>query len=106
VYDREGKLLRERKSEEPSQTTQPGGAGSMDGLHIMNFVNTIRGTAQKQHMPIPEGVKSTLLGHLANISYRVSAPLEVDPQTGHILNHDKALQLWQRTYEKGWEPKL
>jgi hypothetical protein len=57
-------------------------------------------------MPIPEGVKSTLLGHLANISYRVSAPLEVDPQTGHILNHDKALQLWQRTYEKGWEPKL
>jgi predicted dehydrogenase len=106
VYDREGKLVRERKAEEVSQTTQPGGAGSMDGLHIQNFIDTVRGKTCDQHMPITEGAISTLLGHLANISSRVTSPLEIDPANGHILNNEKAMQLWQRQYEKGWEPKL
>lgn len=106
VFDLQGKLVRERKSDEVAQTTQPGGAGGMDGLHIMNFVNTIRGTAPLQHQPIDEGAKSTLLGHLANISYRVNAPLEIDPANGHIRNNAEAAKLWSREYEKGWEPKL
>ena len=58
VFDLQGKLVRERKSDEVAQTTQPGGAGGMDGLHIMNFVNTIRGTAPLQHQPIDEGAKA------------------------------------------------
>ena len=45
IFDLEGKLTLERKSDEVAQTTQPGGAGGMDGLHIMNFINTIRGKA-------------------------------------------------------------
>ncbi|HLO60880.1 MAG TPA: Gfo/Idh/MocA family oxidoreductase [Bacteroidales bacterium] len=106
VFDLGGKLLLERKSEEVAQTTQPGGAGGMDGLHIMNFVNTIRGTAPQQNQPITEGAKSTLLGHLANISYRVNAPLELNETNGHILNNSEAMKLWERQYEKGWEPKL
>jgi hypothetical protein len=106
VFDLTGKLLLERKSEDVAQTTQPGGAGGMDGLHIMNFVNTIRGTAPQQNQPITEGAKSTLLGHLANISYRVNAPLELNETNGHILNNPEAMKLWDRQYEKGWEPKL
>jgi predicted dehydrogenase len=106
VFDLQGNLTRERKSEETAQTTQPGGAGGMDGLHIMNFVNTIRGTAPLQHQPISEGAKSTLLGHLANISSRVNSPLEIDDSNGHILNNPEAMKLWERTYEKGWEPKI
>jgi hypothetical protein len=78
----------------------------MDGLHIMNFVNTIRGTAPMLNQPITEGAKSTLLGHLANIAYRVNAPLEIDNTNGHILNNAEAMKLWDRQYEKGWEPKL
>ncbi len=106
VYDRDGKLTRERKADGTSQTTQPGGAGSMDGLHIMNFIDTIRGKAALQHQPITEGAKSTLLGHLANISSRVNASLEIDRTNGHILNNEAAMKLWSRQYEKGWEPRL
>jgi predicted dehydrogenase len=106
VFDLQGKLTHERKSEETAQTTQPGGAGGMDGLHIMNFINTIRGTAELQHQPITEGAKSTLLGHLANISSRVNAPLQIDETNGHILNNPEAMKLWERQYEKGWEPKI
>jgi len=106
VFDLQGKLSRERKADEVAQTTQPGGAGGMDGLHIMNFINTIRGTAVLQHQPIAEGAKSTLLGHLANISYRVNAPLTIDESSGHILNNPEAMKLWNRQYEKGWEPKI
>jgi predicted dehydrogenase len=106
VYDRDGKLTRERKADEASETTQTGGAGTTDGLHIMNFIDTIRGKAALQHQPITEGAKSTLLGHLANISSRVNAPLETDPANGRILNDNKAMQLWGREYEKGWEPTL
>ena len=76
----------------------------MDGLHMLNFIETIRGTADLQHQPIDEGAKSTLLGHLANIAYRTESTLEIDGGTGHILNNPAALELWSRTYEKGWEP--
>jgi predicted dehydrogenase len=106
VFDREGKPSIERKSEETSQTTQTGGAGSLDGMHIMNFVDTIRGKSDAQHTPIDMGARSTLLGHLANISYRVDAPLRIDTATGHIIGNDKAMQLWSRQYEKGWEPEI
>lgn len=103
VFDRSGKLIRERQAAEISQTTQLGGAGSMDGLHILNFVEAIRGKTA-QHMPIAEGAKSTLLGHLANIAFRVNKPIHTDPVNGHILDNDQAASLWSREYEKGWEP--
>jgi hypothetical protein len=106
VYDLAGKLTRERKAGETSQTTQPGGAGSMDGLHMMNFIDTIRGKAALQHQPIIEGAKSTLLGHLANISSRIKAPLEINSLNGRVLNNKPAMDLWGREYEKGWEPNL
>jgi predicted dehydrogenase len=106
VYDLAGKLTREQKAGETAQTTQPGGAGDMDGLHIMNFIDTIRGKAVLQHQPIAEGAKSTLLGHLANISSRVNAPLEISSLNGRILNNQAAMDLWGREYEKGWEPKI
>jgi hypothetical protein len=105
-YHRDGNLTLERKAFETSETTQPGGAGSMDSLHIMNFIDTIRGKAAMQHQPINEGAKSTLLGHLANISSRVNASLDIDPENGHVLRNKKAMQLWDREYEKGWEPKI
>lgn len=107
VFDIGGKLINERRSSDSrQQSTELGGAGSLDGLHIMNFINTIRGKAAVQHAPIDEGAKSTLLCHLANISYRTGEMLETDPVTGRITNSKKAMKLWSREYEKGWEPKL
>ncbi len=106
VFDLAGKLTAERKSEDIAQTTQPGGAGGMDGIHIMNFVDVIRGKANKLNQPIDEGHKSTLLGHLANISYRVDEALDIDDSNGRIIKNKKASKLWSREYEKGWEPEL
>jgi len=106
VFDREGKLVRERKATEVAQTTQAGGAGTMDVIHILNFADVIRGKATVLNQPINEGAVSTLLGHLANISSRVKGPLNLDPANGHILNNKAAMKLWSRQYEKGWEPKI
>jgi predicted dehydrogenase len=106
LYDRDGKLLRERKMDGQNQSTELGGAGSLDGLHMLNFIDTIRGKAKAQHSPIAEGAKSTLLCHLANIGYRTGEILKTDPKTGRITNSKEAMKLWSRQYEKGWEPKL
>lgn len=77
----------------------------LDTLHLQNFVDAIRGNA-RQTAPILEGHKSTLLPQLGNIAYRVRRVLQCDPQNGRILNDREAAQLWGRTYEKGWEPKI
>jgi predicted dehydrogenase len=104
LYDRGGKLIRERKSGGDEAGTALGGGGGMSTLHVVNFFDAIRGKA-KQKSPIDEGVKSVLLCHLANISSRINKPLEVDTSNGHIYDRE-AMKLWGREYEPGWEPKI
>jgi len=104
VYDRLGKLLQERKSEGNEAGNKLGGGGDLSAKHIFNFFDAVRGKV-KPNSPIVEGVKSTLLCHLANISYRVNRNLKINPQTGHIDDND-AMKLWKREYEPGWEPPL
>ncbi|MFA9390095.1 MAG: Gfo/Idh/MocA family protein [Prolixibacteraceae bacterium] len=105
LFDRGGKLIRERKSGNSEGGTQLGGGGDMSTLHIQNFFNAIRGK-EKQNSTIEEGAISTLMCHLSNIAYRTGEVLECDPNNGHILNSKKAQKLWTREYEKGWEPKF
>ena len=95
LMDRMGKVVKSAKAPEE---------GVMATLHLVNFFDTIRGKV-KQHSPIDEGAKSTLLCHLANISSRIGKPLECNPQNGIIKDKD-AMKLWKREYEPGWEPKL
>ena len=52
------------------------------------------------------GHKSTLLCHLGNIAHRTGRTMNCNPQNGHILGDTKAMALWERDYEKGWEPKV
>ncbi len=103
-YDRTGKLVREGKGDGDEQGTALGGGGSMSTRHLANFYNAIRGV-EKLNSPIDEGAKSTLLCHLANISYRIGRNFDVNPDTGHIRDPE-GMALWSREYEKGWEPKL
>ena len=104
LFDRKGKLIRDSRSAGKETGTALGGGGEMTTNHMVNFFDAIRGKV-KQNSPIEEGVKSTLLCHLANISYRVGKPLDVNPENGHI--HDKgAMKLWSRDYEPGWEPSF
>ncbi|WP_209328993.1 Gfo/Idh/MocA family protein [Lunatimonas salinarum] len=105
LYDRSGKLVRENASGNDEGGTQLGGGGGMSTRHVVNFFEAIRGK-EAQRSPIDEGAKSVLLCHLANIASRTGEILEVDPTNGHIKNSKKAMALWKREYEKGWEPKL
>jgi predicted dehydrogenase len=104
VYvDRGGYKLVDRMGKVTKSVSAPP-EGVMATLHVVNFLDAIRGKA-KQNSPIDEGAKSTLLCHLANISSRVGKSLECDTKNGHIRDKD-AMKLWGRQYEPGWEPKL
>jgi predicted dehydrogenase len=105
LYDRAGELVREINTDGEEQGTALGGGGNMSTLHVANFYDSIRGTAEKQHSPINEGALSTDLCHLANIAYRTGKSLEVNSANGHIYDRD-AMKLWGREYEPGWEPKV
>lgn len=104
LYDRAGKLVKERKSTTPEEGTALGGGGGMTTMHVVNFFDAIRGKAP-QVSPIAEGAKSTLLSHLINIAYRTKKDLKIDTKNGHILDAE-AMKLWSREYEKGWEIKI
>ena len=78
-------------------------AAELDKLHLINFVEAIRGNATL-NSPVAEASKSVLLCHLANIAQRTGRTLNCDPTNGHIKNDLTAMALWKRSYEKGWAP--
>ena len=102
-FDRSGKEVKSNMSGGNEAGTALGGGGDMSTIHIVNFFNAVRGL-EKQNSNIEEGAVSTLLCHLANISYRTGENLICDPSNGHIKNSKKASALWSRAYETGWEP--
>jgi predicted dehydrogenase len=105
LFDRGGKEIRSKKAGSNESGNQLGGGGDMSTIHVQNFFEAIRGK-EKQNSTIEEGVTSTLLCHLSNIAYRTGEILECDPTNGHIINSKKAMKLWKREYEKGWEPNF
>ncbi|MEP7143477.1 MAG: Gfo/Idh/MocA family oxidoreductase [Ferruginibacter sp.] len=106
IFDSKNKLVKDVPSEVAADPTNPVSAsGNLDLYHFENFINTIRGEA-KLTAPVNEGAKSVLLCHLANIAQRTGQTLHCDPANGHIINNKEAMNLWGRTYEKGWEPRV
>jgi predicted dehydrogenase len=105
LFDRMGKKVRDSKSTGNEAGTALGGGGDMTDAHVANFFNVIRGKETKLNSPIEEGAISQMMCHYANISYRIGKSFQVNTQNGHILDKD-GMKLWDRQYEKGWEPKL
>ncbi|MEX6690617.1 Gfo/Idh/MocA family oxidoreductase [Danxiaibacter flavus] len=106
VFDVANKLVKEVKSDEKADPTNPVSAtGNLDLYHFNNFIKSIKGEATL-NSPATEGHKSVLLCHLANIAQRSNSTLHCDPSNGHITNNKDAMKLWRREYEKGWEPKV
>lgn len=104
LYDRSGKLVREKEESGSEGSTGLGGGGDMTTIHVANFLDAVRGKA-KQNSNIEDGAISTHLCHYANISYKMgNAMLEIDPATGHFKNKKVMKKHWSREYEKGWEP--
>lgn len=81
------------------------GGGPMTDLHFQNFINAIR-SGEKLNSPIEEGNISVTMLLLSNIAWKVGRTLNLDPANGHILKDKKAMKLWRREYEPGWEPKI
>ncbi len=104
LYDRSGKVVRERISEKKEGGLALGGGGDMSTLHVENFFNTIRGK-EKLQAPIDDAAVSMAMVHYGNVAYRIDEGFDIDPKTGKMLN-DKAMELWGRAYAEGWEPKV
>ncbi len=107
IFDPGNKLRKEVKTSiQQADTTNTMGMGEkLDSLHLVNFVESIRGKA-KLTSPISEGHISTVLPQLGNIAFRSGGMIMCDPTNGHIKDNAEAKKLWSRTYEKGWEMKL
>ena len=105
LFDRMGKKIKDSKSKGTEAGTALGGGGDMTDSHVANFFNVIRGKDSKLNSPIEEGAISQMLVHYANISYRIDKSFKVNTENGHILDKD-GMKLWDREYQKGWEPKL
>ena len=74
-----------------------------DRMHVENFLNCIR-DGKTPNSEIEEGQKTSLLCHLANISYRVGRTVQYDAEARQIVGDAEAMKLWGREYRKGWEP--
>lgn len=105
VYDINGKIIEERKEAGLSATTDIKGIGALDVYHMQNFVNSIR-EGEELYSNIEEAHKSTLMCLLGNMAQRVGKILEIDTQTGKVLNSEAAMKMWSRDYEEGWVPEV
>lgn len=104
LYDRSGKLIRERKSVGQEAGTALGGGGDMTTLHVINFFDAIRGKAELT-APIQDAVYSNHLINYQNVAYLTGKSLDVCTETGKIFDRE-AMKYWGREYEPGWEPVL
>lgn len=104
MYDRSGKLIKEREAEFSEGGINLGGGGGMTVLHVRNFIDAVQGKAD-QNSNIIDGAISTNLCHYANISSRLGdQTLEINTENGRFKDPEIMNQYWSRSYEQGWEP--
>ena len=104
IFDLKGNSIKSSQSGVSEGGLALGGGGDLTTRHAVNFFETIRGK-QTLTSPIDQGATSQAMTHYANIASRIGKPFEVDTKTGRIFDRE-AMNLWSRTYEPGWEPKL
>lgn len=78
---------------------EKGPSGQDLGNHWANFIAALRSRkASDLHAPISEGAVSTMLLHLANISYRLGRSLQFDEKTMTCKNDKEASAMFRRQY--------
>jgi predicted dehydrogenase len=90
------------------QESKPGPAKEAGGDHYANFIKAVRSHKRSDlTAEIEEGAASTVLVHLANISYRVGRTIHFDAATMTCKHDPEANKLLTRAYRKPFEvPKL
>ena len=80
---------------------QPGPSRNEDGNNWANFIEAVRSRKQSDlNAPIEEGFMSTVLVHLANISYRVGRTLEFDSAGMTCKGDPEATAMFTRKYRE------
>lgn len=105
LFDLGGNIVKAEYERAQSATTNTQGIGGLDMDHVANFFNGIR-KDESLNSDINDASVSTLLCHLGNMAQDAGHTLEIDANTGKVLNDDNVMKNWKREYEKGWEPKL
>jgi predicted dehydrogenase len=105
VFTLNDKLIDEYKTEEKTTTQDLQSIDTMTTKHFQNLINGIR-VGEKLHSPIEEGNISVTMLQLSNIAWKLNRTLQLNKENGHILDDNKAMELWRREYEKGWELKV
>jgi predicted dehydrogenase len=90
----------------PKRTEEPGPviaetdlSGFSEADHYTNFIDCMRsGRWQELYADIEEGHRSTVLSHLANISYRTGRKLTFNPASERFVNDEDANAYLTRQY--------
>jgi predicted dehydrogenase len=79
----------------------PGPEKREGGDHFLNFIEAVRSRKREGlNAEIEEGATSTMLVHLANISYRVGRTLHFDSKTMSVTGDAEANKLFTKVYRK------
>ena len=87
---------------------EPGPSKTEGGNHYLNFLNAVRGRKREDlTAEIHEGAASTVLIHLANISYRLGRTVNFDAANYSITGDKEATAMFTRQYRAPFVvPKL
>jgi predicted dehydrogenase len=81
------------------KSQEPGPSGNADGNNWVNFIECVRNRKRENlNAEIEEGAISTVLVHLANISYRLGRTLDFDPNTLKCVGDEEANRMFTRDY--------
>ena len=105
LFDLGGNLIKSELEGVVSKTTDTRGQGGLDVNHVGNLFDAIR-EEKTLTAEIKDASVSTQLCHLANIAQDAGETLQIDPETGKILNNSNYMHNWKRNYAPGWEPKI
>jgi predicted dehydrogenase len=79
----------------------PGPAANQGGDHYRNFIEAVKSRKRESlNSEIEDAALSTVLVHLANISYRVGRTLQFDAATYTVKNDPEATAMFTRDYRK------
>ena len=106
IYDLKGKKTDEvRAQKEQTSSSDLTGRDSMTDRHFANFIAAIK-KGEKLNAPIAIGNVAVTMLQLSNIAWGMNRVLTLDPADGKIMHDADAMKGWNRTYEKGWEPRV